>query len=317
MIRKTQLVLALAGLVGMNAAFAANCNTTAWGALSPPGGAVAGSPVAGDPSADDGTPNTSSRYSGSCGLVADAVGDFVRDGTPGGATTGTPEATYISRFYVRPGTTSGEAIVFQAMADEATDYPVVQVSYDGAAQQFIFKASNATGTGFLPAQPTAAAPRNKWYAIETNFNRTTGILGISPVRGNGGQIINPSAASITGITLPSGGATADGVDFVNFGWITGGTGGTITVDAFESRRSTAIGHLKRADADNSGLCNSTDITTLANEIIDVLGGAPTPRLSAGQPDSNEDGAVNSSDITATALVVIGDLGNDTVCGDAP
>ena len=316
MIRKTQLVLALAGLVGMNAAFAANCNTTAWGALSPPGGAVAGSPVAGDPSADDGTPNTSSRYSGSCGLVADAAGDFVRDGTPGGAGEGTPEATYISRFYVRPGTTSGEAIVFQAMANEATDYPVVQISYDGAAQQFIFRASNATGTGFLPATSTAAAPRNKWYAIETNFNRTTGILGISPLRGNNGQTINPSAASITGITLPSGGATADGVDFVNFGWISNGTGGTITVDAFESRRSTAIGHLKRADSNGSGACDANDITALANEITDILVGAAAPRLATGQPDATEDGAVDANDITGTALVIIGDLINDTVCGDA-
>ena len=307
MIRKSQLFLAVAALVGMNAAMAANCNTTQWGQGSPPGGAVAGTPVAGDPSSDDGTANTSARYSGSCGLLADAAGDFVQDGLP------SAEPSYIQRFYVRPGTTSGEAIVFRAMADETTDYPVVQISYDGAAQQFIFRVSNATGTGFLGTTSTAAAPRNKWYAIETNFNRTAGTLAISSIRGNNGQVIAPSAASIPGITLPAG----DGVDYVQLGWISGGSGGTVTVDAFESRRSTAIGHLKRADANNSAACNASDITTLANEIVDVLGGSATPRLAAGQPDCNEDGSVNASDISCAATVIIGDLNNDTVCGDAP
>ena len=104
---------------------------------------------------------------------------------------------------------------------------------------------------------------------------------------------------------------------MQLGWISGGSGGTITVDAFESRRSTAIGHLKRADADSSATCDANDITSLANEIIDVLGGEPTPRLASGQPDCSEDGAVDANDITCTANVIIGDLGNDTVCGDAP
>jgi hypothetical protein len=306
MIRKSQLFLAVAALAGMNVAMAANCNTTQWGQGTPPGGAVAGAPTAGDPSSDDGTPNTSSRYSGSCGLLADAVGEYVQDGLP------SAEPSYIQRFYVRPGTTSGEAIVFRAMADEATDYPVVQISYDGAAQQFIFRVSNATGTGFLGTTSTAAAPRNKWYAIETNFNRTAGTLAISSIRGNNGQTIAPSLATINGITLPAG----DGVDYVQLGWISGGSGGDITVDAFESRRSTAIGHLKRSDANGSVSCNASDITTIANEIVDVLGGEPAPRLSAGQPDCNEDGSVNAADISCAAVVIIDDLNNDTVCGDA-
>ena len=55
---------------------------------------------------------------------------------------------------------------------------------------------------------------------------------------------------------------------------------------------------------------------LANEITDILVGAAAPRLATGQPDATEDGAVDANDITGTALVIIGDLINDTVCGDA-
>ena len=70
MIRKSQLFLAVAALVGMNAAMAA-CNTTQWGQ----GGvtAVVGTPIADGPVNSDANVALTPRYSGKCGLASAAA----------------------------------------------------------------------------------------------------------------------------------------------------------------------------------------------------------------------------------------------------
>ncbi len=315
MIRKSQLFLAVAALVGMNAAMAA-CNTTQWGQGSPPGGAVVGAPLAADPVATGvGGDNTEvSRYSGKCGLASAALGQYVQDGLP------SAEGGYISRFYVKANITSGEAVVFQAMVDAATDYPLIRVTYDGAAQQFKFYGSNGTPGSFLGTVPAIAATRDRWYAIETNYNRgagtNTGTLSINVL---GNRNLNPaegtaSTANLTGITINTAG---QGVDFVQLGWVSGGTGTGVTVDAFESRRSTAIGRLQRGNANGTdAVCNTDDIVAAALDANAILGG-DTAGLANGQPDCSEDGAINANDLACIALVANFDLGNDTVCGVAP
>ena len=91
----------------------------------------------------------------------------------------------------------------------------------------------------------------------------------------------------------------------------------MTVDAFESRRSTSIGRLQRANANGSdAVCNTNDIVAAALDANAILLGDPAT-LANGQPDCNEDGQVNSTDLVCIAIVANNDLLNDTVCGVAP
>ncbi|HWT14817.1 MAG TPA: hypothetical protein VN581_03455, partial [Patescibacteria group bacterium] len=244
MIRKSQLFLAVAALVGMNAAMAA-CNTTQWGQGSPPGGAVVGTPLAADPVATGvGGDNTEvARYSGKCGMGSTAVGQYVQDGLP------LAEGGYIVRFYVRPTITSGEAVVMNAMADEAPDYAIFKVAYDGAAQQIKVYGSNGSG-GFLGTVSSFPAARGRWHAVEVAYARgagtNTGTLNSSVIGGRNFNVPEFGTAATASIPAVAIAASGDGVDFAQFGWVSGAaSGGGITVDAFESRRSTAIGFLQR------------------------------------------------------------------------
>lgn len=246
---------ALLGLVGAPATFA--CSIAAWN------GAPGGTPVAGRPT--DATPVA--RYSGQCGLRAAASGSFVTDTTP------TAEAAFRARFYVYTGLTSGQAVVYRAR--NAANVDQITVTYNqGTPGNFSFAIPGA-------AAQTVPANTNAWYSIELNW-AAAGTLSAT-VRGAGGT--TDATASITGGT--AGGA----IDTAQLGWIAGtGVAGTraIIADAYESRRSTAIGRLCRGDANNDGTRNSGDQLAVRNEFFGTA-------LSAGQPDANEDGNVNSAD----------------------
>jgi hypothetical protein len=75
----------------------------------------------------------------------------------------------------------------------------------------------------------------------------------------------------------------------------------IVTDAYESRRSTAIGRLCRGDANNDGSRNSGDGIVIRNEFLSAT-------LAAGQPDANEDGAVNSTDGIVVRNIFLGGQG---------
>jgi len=315
MIRKSQLFLAVAALVGMNAAMAA-CNTTQWGA----GGvtAVVGTPIADGPVTSDANAALTPRYSGKCGLASTAAGSYVQDGSP------LAEASYLSRFYVRPSNT-GESVVFQAMADETVDYPIFKISFDATALAFKFYGGNGAGGFGTPVSITtvngAAIVAGRWYMIETDYKRnsgtTGGTLGIT-VLGNRGLAqytgTTPSTATLTAgnMTLADAG---DGVDYVQLGWVGGGAGTSVQVDAFESRRSTAIGSLKRGDASNNGTCTSGDVTQLMQEVNAITLNSE-PGLKLGQTDCSENGTVTSGDVTCLLNVVNADTlsGGTRVCG---
>jgi len=87
------------------------------------------------------------------------------------------------------------------------------------------------------------------------------------------------------------------------GWVSGAGAGQINVDAFESRRSTAIPRLCRGDANGDVNRNSGDLVAVRNEF---LSGGVT--LAAGQPDCNEDGTINSGDLVCARNVFLGGLG---------
>lgn len=320
MIRKSQLFLAIAGLVGMNAAMAV-CNTTAWGGPvgnPPPGGAVIGGAFADGPVNSDANAAITHRYSGKCGLRAAAAGGFVQDGSPG------TEPAYNSRFYVSPNNT-GEAVIFQAMADEATDYAIFKITFDASVPAFKFYGSTAVGGFGTPVSITTVngvpITVGGWYMVETSYSRGAGTSGGTL---NATVIGRRGSGSLTGTTASTVSLAAgsmiladagDGVDYAQLGWISGGAGGPVLADAFESRRSTAIGPLKRGDVNNNGTCTSGDATQALQE-VNAITGNNEPGLKLGQSDANENGTVTAGDATVILNLVNADTasGGTRVCG---
>ena len=324
MIRKSQLFLAIAALAGMNAAMAA-CNTSQWGGPPldiPPGGAVIGTVgttvYADGPVNSDANTALTASYSGKCALRSTAAANYVQDGSP------STEASYISRFYVLPNVT-GEAVVFQAMANETVDYAIFKVTFDATAGAFKFYGSNGAGGFGTPVSISTAngSPivANRWYMIETDFKRNSGTSGgtlsarLIGSRGTGSLTgTTPSTASLTAgnIVLADAG---DGVDYAQLGWVSGGAGTSVTVDAFESRRSTEIGALKRGDASGNGSCTSGDITQALLH-VNAIALNNEAGLKTGQVDCSENGVANASDATCISLIVNNDAlsGGTRNCG---
>jgi len=249
---------------------ASACSFTNWN-----GGTSATAPTPGQPT--DATPVP--RYSGKCGLLSTGTGQFVIDNTPA------TEAAYRVRFYVYTGLVSGTATVFQALNNSAA--AAITVDYNATAGNFAF----TTGAG--TTNVGGAIVQNRWYAIELSWT-------------NGGNMdINVQGNAATTTTAGQIGAgPSTNIDSVKLGWVAGAgvtdaTHKGIVVDAFESRRATAIGRLCRADANNSGTITAADRSAITAE----LGASLT--LGTGQPDANEDGRVTAGDRSAiTALLAI-------------
>jgi hypothetical protein len=263
-IKTLALVAAAAfGLAGTNAVLA--CSTAAWN------GGETGNPQEGRPA--DGV----SRYSGQCGLKSAATAQFVTDNTP------VAETTFRARFYVYTGLSAGTAQVFRANNTGGTQQ--IGVTYDFTANLLRFATTGGTGT--LAVNP------NAWYSVELDWSRARTNM-IVTVRGAGAT--TDLTTTVTGV------GAGDAVDVAQLGWVSGtGTATTrgIVTDAYESRRSTAIGRLCRGDANLDNTRNSGDQIAVRNEVFGTA-------LAAGQPDANEDGVVNSGDqITVRNLVFAG------------
>jgi hypothetical protein len=260
------VVAAVFGIAGANAAFA--CSTAAWS------GGETGNPTEGRPA--DGV----ARYSGQCGLRSSNTAQYVQDNTP------TAETTFRARFYVYTGLASGSAQVYQARNASGTQ--MIGVTYDRNGNQFTFNTSGGSAN-------IGSITPDRWYSIELNWNRTAGNMAVT-VRGAGAT--TDSTANVTGV------AGTDQIDDARLGWISGtGTPTTraIVTDAYESRRSTAIGRLCRGDANNDGSRNSGDGIVIRNEFL-------SGTLGAGQPDANEDGSVNSTDGIVVRNIFLGGQG---------
>jgi hypothetical protein len=289
--RKT-LAKFIAGAIALGGSqLALACQTTNWT------GGAQGAPLAGEP--DDATPV--SRYSGKCGLRSTASGSYVRDNSPAA------EPKYRARFYAFTGVTgTGEAVVFRATraSDSAA---MIRVTYDTGVDQFKFYVGpDATADG------SVAAVEGRWYSIELNYSNAAPAELRYTVQGNASN--TPVANNALATAAPT---AADVIDTAELGWVasTGAPTGAVNVDAFDSRRTSPIGRLKRADSNNSQTCSAGDITATARDIIAILTSGNQGVLALGQPDCNENGTVSAGDITCTAQVIIGDLlSGTTVCG---
>lgn len=279
------LVVAMAAVAGMAAApslFAQTCSTGQWGQGSNPSVvATIGSPIAGGPIGA-----SVARYQGRCALsggTAAAGGRYVQDSSPAA------EATFRTRFYFFSSAT-GATVIYRAanQAASLTDMSTgqIRVTQNGTT----LTVAGPTGSGAAFSTPIVA---NRWYGVEIGYNNTATALGTGAgsvpastmtvsVRGNA---VN---APVTGsVTLPAP-AAANNIDFAQLGNLSG-TGGAIT-DAYESRRTTAIGFLCRGDATGEGSLGVADRAAASTEVNSF--GAT---LSTGQPDCDENGSVGVSD----------------------
>ncbi len=277
MIRKSHMSIALAGLALFASSQAFACSTSLWGAglTGGAGGANAttGTVVAGQPNGGGG--GTSARYSGVCGLRVAAIGGTVNDGSP------SAEGTLISRFYAHVNFSTGTPVIYRVSEGsiETPGISVYSIQYNRTDQRF--EAVNQFGT-VSPIGAVGSAVNNRFYHVHTSWTRATGALDVSV---QGAAATSATTASFTGFSS-SGGAA--GPDFVRLGWVAGAATGTVQVDAYESRRSTAIPRLCRGNANVDTVRNSGDQIAIRNETLAIS-------LAAGNPDCNEDGAVNSGD----------------------
>ena len=76
--------------------------------------------------------------------------------------------------------------------------------------------------------------------------------------------------------------------------------GTLNFDAYESHRTTPVGALVVADANNNGSVNIFDMIAMQNEILDPVGS-----LAPGQPDCNKNGGVNVFDMICAQNIILG------------
>jgi hypothetical protein len=94
---------------------------------------------------------------------------------------------------------------------------------------------------------------------------------------------------VAGITT----AATNTIDYAQLGNLTGGpAGNAITVDSYESRRTTPIGRLCRGDANNSASLTPADRTAITLELTSI-----GQTRATGTPDCNEDGVISPADRT--------------------
>lgn len=291
MIRKTHISIALAGLALLAGMQAQACTTGNWGvgltggaggAQSAIGGVVAGQP-------NGGGGGTAARYSGSCGLRAAAVNQYVQDGSP------SAEGTYIARFYAHVNFAAGSTpVIFQVLegAPDGVNSSILSIQYDRDDQQF--EAVNSAGTSF-PIGALNNAPNDRFYHVHLNWS-DSGNLTVS-IQGNQSTALDSVIPNAEETFVGNFTAPTTGPDFVRLGWVNGGGTGAVQVDAFESRRTTDIPRLCRGDVNGNGTINVGDRISVTNEIIGTS-------LAVGQPDCNENGLINVGDrICVTNAIV--------------
>ncbi len=261
--KKLKTILA-AGLLTVGIAAQA-CTLGAWddNASST---ALAGGP--GEPAG----PTNFARYSGLCAMKTAGATPSVLNNGAGGATSGPAgEANMIARFYFKADGNTGT--IFTTYEEDAATTPVYTVAFDG---------TNVTVTpnGGGSATSTAVGGTN-WHSVEISW-------------ANNGDPINVWVDSdATTAAADASTTSAAGATLINAG-ILGGMSG-ITFDAYESRRTTAVGRLVVGDATGDSTVNIIDAISIVNEI--------NGSISVGTPDCTEDGAVNIIDAICVVNII--------------
>ncbi len=254
----------LAGSVLLGAVLGAQpalaCTLSNWSSSS-------GSVVANNPLGNDGDPggDTTSvpRYSGLCGMRATGGTGWVQDDRPGGINR------IVARFYVLNGLSGGSANIYQGFSTTGGTGPLFTVSLNSAGQ--------VTLTDVATGQNVSQNSATNWASVEIDFGQGAAGTGFINLSVNG-QTPAELAVSNAGNPLQS----------IRLGNLNGGGTGTLGFDAYESRRTTAVGRLLRGDANGNGTVDIFDAISVVNE-----SGSGT--LAAGQPDCNENGVVDIFD----------------------
>ncbi len=251
----TAALLAAGGIQVASACSLANWSSTA-------GTVIASQP---DGNGSTGAMTSVARYDGLCGFQADGAGSYVQDNRPNAINR------IVARFYVKANGNPGE--IYRGFGDEAGGTPRFVVSVDAA--------NNYTLTDTATSQSVNQAGTGGWDSVEIDWGGAAGGAGFISLSVNG-----QAAAQNNTLTNPGT------LEAVRLGVITGSNAKQF--DAYESRRSTAIGRVCNCNANGSAddVVNVQDIIVINNEIGAIS-------LATGTPDCDEDGniAINDSIIT--------------------
>jgi len=250
-------VLAGAMLAGQSAVA---CTLDNWSSSS--GAVTAGDPLPNPPSSDPVIP----RYSGFCGMQVSGLG-YVQDDNPGNIDR------IVARFYVlRPS--SGTVEVYAGYGESNGTVELFNVTVDSSGQVIL----TDTDTG----QTATQTGSTQWLSVEIDWiqdasNGRVSLLVNGGESDGGNPDLNEGFGNDIGNELTS----------VRLGNLDGAAVGTIGFDAYESRRSTGVGRLLAADANDNGIVNIADASAIVAELNQTL--------QSGQPDCNENGVVNLTD----------------------
>ena len=226
--------------------------------------------------ADSGEAPAFSRYSGRCSLrvVGGATPKYVQDNTPTNATA------FKSRFYINTGSplvdTGAAGFVF--LARDGAGANLIRIALTGGNLQ-------ATVTGSAAAIPAIPVVAGRYYSVEIEWAQ--GAAAPFSIKVQGAGAAAPTTQTTT--TNNASGVLKD----VRLGLSAGSTG-TVFLDEYDSRRTTAPGRLCRGDANADRAINIFDRGALNQDILAQTAN-PGSNLAVGQPDCNEDGAVNIFD----------------------
>lgn len=209
-------------------------------------------------------PDNVQRYSGLCAMQTPSGSvSFVQDNSPGGIDR------IRARFYVLNNLTGGAAQIYRGFSTTDGSSPLFTVSLDPSGN--VTLRDNTTTT-----EPVAQSGSTKWLSVEIDWIRGTNgsiSLSINGQPANSKNFDNSSASSLQSVQLGN----------------LNGAAGTLNFDAYESRRSTAVGRLLACDARSDDAIDVLDALDVINEINEV-------GLANGQPDCDEDGDITALDV---------------------
>ena len=231
-----------------------------------------GSVVAGDPLPPTSLPNQDAevaRYAGFCGMRVTGSG-YVQDNNPGGINR------IVARFYVLNDLSAGQvAVIYAGYGDQAGGGERFTVTLDDSGDITLADSANP-GT---PVEQTGSA--TGWSSVEIDWAEGDSIS----------LSVNGQSATVQNIGSASGSLSS-----VRLGNL-GGATGALNFDAYESRRSTAVGRLVACNAqDSDNDVNILDALAVVNELNEA-------GLSSGTPDCTENGTVDILDVLEIVNII--------------
>ena len=252
--RRATATIALGLLLGAQTAMA--CTVGNWL------GGNSGNVTPGGPNSDN-----IARYSGICAMeTADSATSWVQDDSPGGIDR------IRARFYVLANN-SADAVIYRGFTSSDAALFGVRLNPVSGDVTLFSAGANATCSG--------CANAGAWNSIEIDWNA-----------GGGARVMwGNSDARSDAADATAAFSTTNTVSAVRLGNLNDAAG-VLGFDAYESRRTTAIGRLCVGDGNGDVSIGFPDVTEIFNEVSSA-----GVELSAGQPDVDENGEVGFPDVT--------------------